>query len=151
MADFFLWCEKNGFSYIVRAKSNFYKDQRALIEEEEDAFLEVNIHKVWKKRLKKEDVKEWIEENHLMRIRCVKADYEYVETHRIQKKDKTWIEKETPQSTHCEYFTNLNQENFNKKDITHLYHGLRWDIETAYDILKNDIEIENIHTTSCPN
>ena len=24
-ADFFLWCEKNGFSYIVRAKSNFYK------------------------------------------------------------------------------------------------------------------------------
>ena len=34
-ADFFLWCEKNGFSYIVRAKSNFYKDQRALIEEKE--------------------------------------------------------------------------------------------------------------------
>ena len=51
-----------------------------------------------------------------MRICCVKVDYEYVETRRIQKKDKTWIEKETPKSTQCEYFTNLNQENFNKKD-----------------------------------
>lgn len=33
-------------------------------------------------------------------------------------------------------------------NITHLYHTLRWDIETTYDILKNDIEIENVHTTS---
>ena len=83
-----------------------------------------------------------------MRICCVKVDYEYVETRRIQKKDKTWIEKETPKSTQCEYFTNLNQDIFNKEDVTHLYHTLRWDIETAYDILKNDIEIENVHTTS---
>lgn len=134
-ADFFLWCEKNGFSYIVRAKSNFYKDQRALIEKEEDAFLEVNIHKACKKRLKREDVKEWIEENHPMRIRRVKADYEYVKTYRVQRVDKTWIEKETRKSIHCEYFTNLNQNILNKEDITHLYHTLRWDIE-------------NVHTTS---
>ncbi len=147
-ADFFLWCEKNGFSYIVRAKSNFYKDQRALIDEKEDAFLEINIHNAWKKRLKREDVKEWIEEDYLMKIRRIKADYEYIETQRVQKRDKTWVEKETPKSTHCEYFTNLKPDIFNKEDILYLYHTLRWDIETAYDILKNDIEIENVHSTS---
>lgn len=102
-ADFFLWCKKNHFHYVLRAKSNFYKHQRALIEENEDACFEVIINKAWKKRLKRQEIKEWIEENYSMNFRRIKADYDYIETKRTHKRDGTPFIKETAKSTHCDY------------------------------------------------
>ncbi|MDE5757527.1 MAG: hypothetical protein K2H85_02830 [Allobaculum sp.] len=83
-----------------------------------------------------------------MSLRRIKADYDYIETKRTHKKDGTPFIKETAKRTHCEYFRNLNPKSLEKEDILFLYHTLRWDIETAYDILKNDIQIENMNTTS---
>ena len=38
------------------------------------------------------------------------------------------------------YFTNLGEE-FETDDIINTYHLERWTIETAYDVLKNDLDI----------
>lgn len=42
--------------------------------------------------------------------------------------------------------TNLNKEEFNTKEISDLYF-MRWGIETAYDTLKNKLDIENFTGT----
>lgn len=42
--------------------------------------------------------------------------------------------------------TNLSDEDFSTEEIAHLY-TLRWGIETAYDDLKNKLEIENFTGT----
>lgn len=47
--------------------------------------------------------------------------------------------------TEC-FATNLTQEEFDRDDIRYLYH-LRWEIETAFDFLKNKLQIENFTGT----
>ena len=47
--------------------------------------------------------------------------------------------------TEC-FATNLAEEEFNTDDIKYLYH-LRWEIETAFDFLKNRLHIENFTGT----
>jgi len=47
--------------------------------------------------------------------------------------------------TDC-FATNLAEEEFNSDDIKYLYH-LRWEIETAFDFLKNRLHIENFTGT----
>jgi hypothetical protein len=42
--------------------------------------------------------------------------------------------------------TNLDESKFSTNDISHLY-SLRWGIETAFDMLKNQLEIENFTGT----
>jgi len=42
--------------------------------------------------------------------------------------------------------TNLPMEEFNTSEIVYLYR-LRWEIETAYDVLKNKFFIENFTGT----
>ena len=42
--------------------------------------------------------------------------------------------------------TNLDESEFSTDDISHLY-SLRWGIETAFDMLKNQLEIENFTGT----
>lgn len=140
--EFFLWCEMNHFNYIVRAKSNFYKKQRASLEKEQDGFFQIHIDEAWLKRLKREDVRSFAAENPDLKIRLVKNDYYYVE--KGLKGEDTKVERE--KESHTEYFTNLTFEEFETKALSLLYHLGRWPIETTYDILKNDLKLEEVHT-----
>lgn len=54
----------------------------------------------------------------------------------------------TKKSVHTEYFTNLTEEEMSRQEIIHLYHDDRWDIETSYDVLKNYLEVEAVHTAN---
>lgn len=149
--EFFKWCEKHGFDYLIRAKSNFFKEQRAAVpEHQKDAFLEIELNKVWLKRLKREDVKTYACENPTVHVRLVKNDYQYTECERKEskkEKGKFYIH-EREVEVHGEYFTSLSASVFSREEIVEIYHTLRWDIETYFDTLKNDLELERFHTAN---
>ncbi len=148
-AEFFTWCEMNNFHYIVRAKKNFYKKAREQLDPTLlDVELDVEIDEVWQKRLKRIDVKNYIHRDPKLRLRLVKSEYGYIEKSKIQRKDKTWYEKEISKESQIEYFTNLDKNIFSKEEIEELYHEYRWDIETAYNVIKNDLELEQVHSAS---
>jgi len=48
--------------------------------------------------------------------------------------------------THVSVATNLSESEFSKTDIVHIY-SLRWGVETAFNTLKNNLEIENFTGT----
>lgn len=106
-AEFFTWCEMNKFHYIVRAKKTFYKKAREQLDPTLlDAELEVEIDKVWQKRLKREDTKNYLHQNPKLQIRLVKTKYSYREKSKRQRNDKTWY-KEISKESQTKYFTNL--------------------------------------------
>lgn len=137
-AEFFKFCEIHGFKYIVRAKRNFFKREIAKHEEEEKDFW-INIHfdRLWIKRIKNEFIRNEIIINPYLNIRIVRGKYQYYETYKNKKKEIT---------VDSSYFTNLNENEFDTQDIINLYHFERWNIESAYDTLKNDIDIEQFNT-----
>lgn len=147
--EFFTWCEMNKFHYIVRAKKNFYKKAREQLDPAVfDVELEVEIDKVWQRRLKREDVKNYLHQNPRLQVRLVKAEYRYSEKSKRQRNDKTWYKREVSKESQTEYFTNLGQNTFSKEEVEALYHDYRWDIETAYNVIKNDLELEQVHSAS---
>lgn len=66
-----------------------------------------------------------------------RGTYKYYESY--QNKEKEIIVDST-------YFSNLDESEFETQDIIDLYHFERWNIETAYDTLKNDLDIEQFNT-----
>ena len=137
-AEFFKFCEIHGFNYIVRAKKNFFKKEITKHEDDEKDFW-INIHfdKPWIKRLKNESIKKEIIIDPYLDVRVVKGTYKYYETYKNKKKEIM---------VDSSYFTNLSENEFNTQDIIDLYHFERWNIETAYDTLKNDLDIEQFNT-----
>lgn len=145
--EFFLWCRLNGFNYIVRAKKSFFKHQRALVEEKQDVILKIEVDKAWRKRLKREEIRNYAAKEPELKVRLIKSDYNYTEQNRVKAEAGTYYTKRVEKSCHSEYFTDLNEDIFSPEEIVSLYHDCRWPIEVAYDVLKNDLEITQVHTT----
>lgn len=142
-AELFKYCEMKGYKYIVRAKSNFFKQHREKIEKDlEDVWFEVIINKPWIRRIIRDPIREFIKDHPLMKIRLLRNRYEYDEQY--LEKGKTHYPKH--RSVDIEYFSNLDDELFSREDIVKLYHNDRWDIETGYGTLKTFIDIEQVNS-----
>lgn len=137
-AEFFKFCEIHGFKYIVRGKKNFFKKEIAKHEaDEKDFWINIQFDKLWIKRIKNESIRNEIVRNPHLNIRVVRGTYKYYEIYK--KREKEII-------VDSMYFTNLSENEFDMQDTIDLYHFERWNIETAYDTLKNDLDIEQFNT-----
>ncbi len=144
-AELFKYCEMKGYRYIVRAKSSFFKKERADISTEcMDTVLRILIYKMWQKRIKRDHIRRYISIYPVMRVRLVKGHYEYDEEYITFRKERKIIHH----SLDAEYFTNLSTDEFETEDIIHIYHVERWDIETGYGTLKNLLDIEQLNTAN---
>ena len=54
----------------------------------------------------------------------------------------------TDKEVHVEYFTNLPGEVFTREEVVSIYHEKRWDIETYYGRLKNDMKLGMVHSAN---
>ena len=148
--EFFRWCEMHGFNYLVRAKSNFFKDIRAEIPDDVlDTDITVTLNKPWIKRLKNDAVKKSFEKDPSIDVRLVRNDYHYQETCReISRRTSEPYTAVTDKEVHVEYFTNLPKEVFTLEEVVSIYHDKRWDIETYYGRLKNDLKLPMFHSAN---
>ena len=118
------------------AKKNFFKHYIEKHEGEKDFNVNIKLDKAWIRRIKNDKVRKSIDEDPKMDIRVVRGTYTYNEKNK--KKDRE-VTVET------QYFTNLD-EGFDIADIIDLYHHERWNVENAYDVLKNSLNIEQYNT-----
>lgn len=72
-----------------------------------------------------------------MNIRVVKGEFTYIEKNKKKEREVT---------VETQYFTNLEKNEFDTSNIIDLYHQERWNIETAYDVLKNELDVEQYNT-----
>ena len=135
-AELFRYCEMHNIKYLVRAKKNFFKHYIEKHEGEKDFNVNIKLDKAWIRRIKNDKVRKSIDEDPKMDIRVVRGTYTYNEKNK--KKDRE-VTVET------QYFTNLD-EGFDIADIIDLYHHERWNVENAYDVLKNSLNIEQYNT-----
>lgn len=69
-----------GYKYIIRAKKNFFKKQRALVPHGcKDTNLHILIDRLWQKRIKRDNIRDFIIDHPAMDVRLVKGHYEYDE------------------------------------------------------------------------
>lgn len=134
--ELFRYCEIHNIKYIVRAKKNFFKHYIEKHEGEKDFNINIKLDKAWIRRIKNDEVRKSINEDPKIDIRVVRGTYTYNEK---SKKKEREITVET------QYFTNLD-EGFDIKNIIDLYHHERWNVENAYDVLKNSLNIEQYNT-----
>lgn len=132
--ELFSMLESHGLKYCIRGKSNFFKHYIEKMKTN-DEWIKVNIDAVWRRRLKYDQVKKRFSLNPYINIRVVKHQYD------IYKKGKK-------ESVDLIYFTNLSHEEFDSRDIMHLY-SKRWEIETGYKTLKTDLEWERYFSKDC--
>jgi len=135
-ADLFLYNHLRNHKFIVRGKTNFYKDHVKNIER--DGMIVVPFNRAWIKRLKYEDNRAYAEKVGSLNLRVVRNTFEYTMT-----KDKA---NKDPTVTDSVYFTNLESESFPAESIVDLYHVQRWDNETAYFDIKNHLEAERFNS-----
>ena len=142
-AELFKYCEMKGYKYIVRAKSNFFKHQREKIDKAaDDTWFEVVIDKLWRKRIIRDHIRDYISDYPVMKIRLIRNHYEYDEEYLDFKKKRYSKHHEID----VEYFSNLDEDVFSKQEIVNLYHNDRWDIETGYGTMKTFIDIEQFNS-----
>jgi hypothetical protein len=142
-AELFKYCEMKGYGYVIRAKSNFFKHYReALPPDSRDSILNVIMNKVWIKRIIRDPIREYIQKNNKLVIRLVKGHYEFDQEERTLRGRK----RIKHISVDAEYFTNLDQKVFDTDEIIQLYHINRWDIETGYNTLKTQLDIEQVNS-----
>lgn len=138
--ELFSILENYGMKYCIRGKSNFFKKQVATMKSD-DEWITVTLDRLWLKRLKYQIAKERFEKDATIKIRVVKFKYTYYD------------KKGNAITSQLIYFTNLNQKEFDTKEIISLY-SKRWDIECSYKTLKSDYEWEryfskNSDTENC--
>ncbi len=143
-AELFKYCEMKGYTYIIRAKSNFFKHQREKLDKEsDDISFTVDIDETWQKRIKRDHIRDFVREHPIMKIRLLRNHYEYDEEYLNHRKSKRIEHHEV----NVEYFSDLD-DLFSKEEIVNLYHNDRWDIETGYGTLKTFIDIEQINSSN---
>lgn len=146
--ELFRWCALHGFDFLVRAKNNFFKDLRGEIPEAiQDARFTVTLNKPWIKRIKDPEIRQSFQEDPDVLLRLVRNDYSYQqEDTAVRKKDKKRYKVYKHVDVHAEYFTSLPAGKFSREEILSLYHDKRWDVETCYDRLKNDVKLNQVHS-----
>ena len=141
--ELFKYCQMKGYTYIIRAKSNFFKHQREKLDREsDDVSFSVDIDETWRKRIKRDHIRDYIIKHPLMKIRLLRNHYEYDEEYLDQNKRQRIFHHDVE----VEYFSNLDEDIFSREEIIKLYHNDRWDIETGYGTLKTFIDIEQINS-----
>ena len=141
--ELFKYCQMKGYTYIIRAKSNFFKHQREKLDREsDDVSFSVDIDETWQKRIKRDHIRDYIMADPLMKIRLLRNHYEYDEEYLDQNKRQRIFHHDVE----VEYFSNLDEDIFSREEIVKLYHNDRWDIETGYGTLKTFIDIEQINS-----
>ena len=126
--EMFLDLENQEKKFIIRLSStSFKREQRAMTKDDEMTTItftreRINAHKT-KRNYK---VAEKLEAAQKITLRFV----------RIHLSD----------SKVAYFATNLEQNEFTSEEIAFLYH-LRWEIETAFDVLKNKLQLENFTGT----
>ena len=95
------------------------------------------IDNAWMKRMKNDEIREYVQNHPHMKLRVVRGKYQYIEKNGKKEKECT---------VEGQYFTNLEEKEFDTKEIIDIYHLERWHIETAYDVLKNDLDVEQFNT-----
>lgn len=135
-ADLFLYSLLRDYKFIVRGKSNFYKNYVQSIER--DGAVEIPFNRAWIRRLKYDDNRIYAQRVGALKLRVIKNRYEYTLT-----TDKT---NKKPASIDSIYFTNLDPEQFPTERALELYHVQRWDNETAYFDIKNHLEAERFNS-----
>lgn len=132
--ELFSILESYGLKYCVRGKSNFFKHYLKNMKTN-DEWIQVKIDRAWQGRLKYTQPRERFSRDPYINIRIVKHNYD------IYRNGKQ-------ESVNLIYFTNLSREEFDSKDIMHLY-SKRWEIETGYKTLKTDLEWERYFSKDC--
>lgn len=135
-AELFRYCEMYNIKYIVRAKKNFFKHYIEKYKGEKDFHINIRFDKAWIRRIKDDEIRKSIIENPEMDIRVIRGAYTYIEKNKKKEREVT---------VETQYFTNLDDE-FDVSNIVDLYHHERWNVENAYDILKNGLDIEQYNT-----
>lgn len=135
-AELFLYCKIHGYRLLVRSKSYIYKEQISKIEKDGD--IQLNIDNAWKRRLKREECRDYVANNPQLNLRVVKNHYEYT----LDGKKKT----KEPIKVDAIYLTSLSKEEFDSDEIISLYHTRRWDNETAYFDIKSHLEAERFNS-----
>jgi len=144
-AELFKYCEMKGYKYIVRAKNYFFKKERAAVSPGcMDTVLQVLIHKMWQKRIRRDHIRRYISIYPVMHVRLIKGHYEYDEEYITAGGNRKIIHH----SLDAEYFSNLSIDEFDTEDIIHTYHVERWDIETSYGTMKTFLDIEQLNTAN---
>lgn len=114
--------EDMGIRYIMRLQNSMYeKEKRKMKSNDEQVEIELNKDRLSGKM--SEEVKQELKEKKIFTTRFIKCSLETGNTE--------WL------------MTNLEKEKYSSNKIEELYFK-RWKIETAYDQLKNKLQIENI-------
>jgi hypothetical protein len=111
--------------FIVRLKSSDFKAERSRMKSD-DEWLDIAVTKSRLANYKETEVYDELAQLGSIRMRIVNIQMDG--------------------GTFASVATNLDESEFSTSDISHLY-SLRWGIETAFDTLKNQLEIENFTGT----
>lgn len=140
----FKLCELLGWNYVVRAKSNFFKGERALHAGEDDFWFCRNLKYSDLKSIRKVDdeARELIGDNEdPVNIRVVKHEMHYI-LYKVTR-DRKWYTVE--KDAEAEYFTNL-PDDITAEEVAMLYSTFRWQVETQFFRLKVHMNIEQFNT-----
>ena len=111
----------NGQKFVVRLKSNDFKAERGQMKSD-DEWVDISIGKTRLEHYKGSEMYKLLKQAGVIRLRLAN----------IQLEGGAQV---------C-VATNLDASEFRTVDVAHVY-ALRWSIETAFDMLKNHLEIEN--------
>jgi hypothetical protein len=112
--------EELGFKYVIRMRNNHYKKEKIEMKSNDEIVdLKVRTNSIF---YAKEEDAQWL---------------------KMMKSIKTRIIKTIIPSGEEEHLaTNLSKEKLSEEEARELYYG-RWEIEKAFDVIKNKIKIEN--------
>ena len=121
----FIRMMEKGILFLVRLKSSDYKKEQAALSEP-DEWVNIHLDKSRVRHYKGTDIGRRMEELGEITLRMVKVPL--------------------PEGREEILITNLPSEIFDRVQIAELYH-MRWGIETAYETLKDRLQIENFTGT----
>ena len=117
--DFIDILEEKGIKYLIRMREKFYKKEKDEMEsDDEEVKLKIRNNSVF---YASEERRKKLKEKKYVKTRIIKVKIKETEEH---------------------LSTNLKPEEITKEEAKDLYF-VRWNIEKAFDVIKNKINIEN--------
>jgi hypothetical protein len=121
---FYDWISQSQ-KFVIRLKSVDFKSERSSMVSD-DQWCDINIDKTRLAHYKGTEKYSFLKQAGMLRLRIVNFKLSGGEYACVA--------------------TNLSESDFSTEDISHIY-SLRWNVETAFDTLKNNLEIENFTGT----
>lgn len=110
--------EKMGQKYVMRLREGHYQKEREKIEESEEVEIKIRSNSIY---YAGEEVKEELKRLGKIKVRIIKVELEEGEEYLV---------------------TNLSEEELPSDEAKEIYFK-RWEIEKAFDVMKNKLQIEN--------